>query len=205
MIDFWNQRYSDPNFAYGKLPNEFFKEQVQQLPPNSKILFPAEGEGRNAVYAATQGHFVWAFDQSEQGKIKAISLAEERGVQIQYDVLSASAVEYQQHQFDAIVLIYAHFHQSQRHELHQRFLHWLKPNGTVILEAFSQNHPPFQQEYPHVGGPSSPELLYSEEILHQDFPNFEIHTLKTEVIELQEGNCHSGKGSVVRFVGTLSS
>ncbi len=205
MIDFWNQRYSDPNFAYGKLPNEFFKEQVQQLPPNSKILFPAEGEGRNAVYAATQGHFVWAFDQSEQGKIKAISLAEELGVQIQYDVLSASAVVYQQHQFDAIVLIYAHFHQSQRHELHQRFLHWLKPNGTVILEAFSQNHPPFQQEYPNVGGPSSTELLYSEEILHQDFPNFEIQTLKTEVIDLQEGNCHSGNGSVVRFVGKSTS
>jgi len=205
MIDFWNQRYSDPTFAYGKLPNEFFKEQLQRLPPNSKILFPAEGEGRNAVYAATQGHSVWAFDQSKQGKIKALNLAEELGVSIHYDVCSAASVEYSEHQFDAIVLIYAHFHQSERHALHQKFIQWLKPSGLIILEAFSQNHPPFQTEYPNIGGPSSPELLYSEEILHQDFPNFEIHTLKTEVIELQEGNCHSGKGSVVRFVGTLSS
>lgn len=205
MIDFWNQRYSDPNFAYGKLPNEFFKEQLQLLPPNSKILFPAEGEGRNAVYAATQGHLVWAFDQSEQGKIKALNLAEELGVSIQYDVCSATSVEYSVHQFDAIVLIYAHFHQSQRNELHQRFLPWLKPNGFIILEAFSQNHPPFQQEYPNIGGPSSPELLYSEEIINLDFPNFEILTLKTEIIELQEGNCHIGKGSVVRFVGKLPS
>ena len=51
MKDFWNDRYGRAEYAYGKNPNVFFKEQLDLLPPG-KILLPAEGEGRNAVYAA---------------------------------------------------------------------------------------------------------------------------------------------------------
>ena len=54
MKQFWNQRYSDKAYAYGTEPNAFFKSQLDQRPPG-RILLPAEGEGRNAVYAATLG------------------------------------------------------------------------------------------------------------------------------------------------------
>jgi hypothetical protein len=46
-----------------------FKEQLIKIPAGT-ILFPAEGEGRNAIYAATQGWNVNAFDQSIEGKRK---------------------------------------------------------------------------------------------------------------------------------------
>ncbi len=201
MIDFWNQRYSNPNFAYGKQPNEFFKSQIQQLPTGSSLLCPAEGEGRNAVFAATQGLHVWAFDQSEQGKNKALLLADEFQTSIHYDVCDAQSAHYSENQFDAIALIYAHFHESIRHTLHTQFLHWLKPGGLIILEAFSQDHPVYQKEYPQVGGPSTTDLLYSESILALDFPEMETLLLKTEIIDLDEGEFHRGRGSVVRFVG----
>jgi hypothetical protein len=38
---------------YGTTPNEFFKQQLDLLEPGN-ILLPADGEGRNAVYAASQ-------------------------------------------------------------------------------------------------------------------------------------------------------
>ncbi|HRG90952.1 MAG TPA: hypothetical protein PLW44_18145, partial [Chitinophagales bacterium] len=50
----WDERYSNNEFAYGTQPNNYLKEQLQKLNPAS-ILFAAEGEGRNAVYAATLG------------------------------------------------------------------------------------------------------------------------------------------------------
>ncbi len=68
-VDRWNERYSKSDFAYGKLPNHFLKEQLEQLPVGS-ILFPAEGEGRNAVFAATVGWIASAFVISEEGKRK---------------------------------------------------------------------------------------------------------------------------------------
>ena len=49
MQDFWNNRYNQKDYAYGTQANQFFTKQIQNLQPG-KALFPAEGEGRNAVY-----------------------------------------------------------------------------------------------------------------------------------------------------------
>ena len=75
MKDKWDDRYSKSEFAYGELPNDYLKDQLNIIPAGT-ILFPAEGEGRNAVYAATLGWSVYAFDQSIEGRKKAIQLAD---------------------------------------------------------------------------------------------------------------------------------
>ncbi len=76
MKEFWNERYNQSTYVYGKQPNTFYKSQLDLLVPGS-ILFSAEGEGRNAVYAATKGWQVDAFDISDAGKTKATQLAKE--------------------------------------------------------------------------------------------------------------------------------
>ena len=83
--DFWNSRYQADDYVYGKTPNAFFRSQLDRLTAGN-ILLPAEGEGRNAVYAATQGWQVTAFDMSREGKRKADALAAERGVPLHYRV-----------------------------------------------------------------------------------------------------------------------
>ena len=108
MKDFWNKRYAEKEFAYGTLPNEFLKEQLQKITAG-KILFVCEGEGRNAVYAAKQGWHVEAFDLSTEGKNKALQLATQNNVNFNYQVQDANAIQYPENSFDAIALIYAHF------------------------------------------------------------------------------------------------
>jgi len=81
----WDQRYSSEEYAYGKKANAFFSSQLANMSPGH-ILLPAEGEGRNAVHAATQGWAVEAFDQSFAGQKKALSLASGFGVEIRYQV-----------------------------------------------------------------------------------------------------------------------
>src|SRR5882672_261786 len=107
-IERWNDRYSKKDFAYGVQPNNYLKEQLEKLDVG-KILFPAEGEGRNAVFAARLGWTVSAFDISVEGKSKAIRLAETNKVTIDYQVGELQTLEYHREQFDAIALIYAHF------------------------------------------------------------------------------------------------
>ena len=63
MKQFWNERYAEKEFAYGKEPNQFLKENLHKL-PKGKILFVAEGEGINAVFAAQNGYEVVDFDYS---------------------------------------------------------------------------------------------------------------------------------------------
>ncbi|MGB0432101.1 MAG: hypothetical protein ACPGLV_16620, partial [Bacteroidia bacterium] len=85
MIDFWDKRYGADEFAYGTLPNEFLKEQLKNYSEGS-ILLPAEGEGRNAVFAAKQGFEVTAFDMSTAGQKKALQLAKSQKVEIDYEI-----------------------------------------------------------------------------------------------------------------------
>lgn len=196
----WNDRYSNEEFAYGEEPNNFFKEQIEKLNAGT-ILFPAEGEGRNAVYAAKLGWEVAAFDISEQGKNKALKLAEANNVKIDYKVGALETLNYQPEQFDAIALIYAHFPADIKSYLHKTLENYLRKDGIIIFEAFSKKHLEYLAINDKVGGPKDIESLFSIEEIKADFPNYEIIQLEETEIELNEGLFHNGKGSVIRFVG----
>jgi 2-polyprenyl-3-methyl-5-hydroxy-6-metoxy-1,4-benzoquinol methylase len=198
--DRWNDRYSSEEFAYGTAPNIFLKEQLETLNPAS-ILFPAEGEGRNAVFAAQSGWKVSAFDISAEGKNKALKLAEANHVEIDYQVGELETPDYQTEQFDAIALIYAHFPAAIKSSIHKTLETYLRKGGFIIFEAFSKKHLEYLAINDKVGGPKDIESLFSIEEIQSDFPHYEIIQLEEKEIELNEGLFHNGKGSVIRFVG----
>lgn len=196
MKEFWNERYADKDYAYGIEPNVFFKTQLETL-PKGQILFPAEGEGRNAVYAAQQGFEVFAFDSSEEGKNKAEHLAKLKNVSLKYSISSIEEIDYPQDFFDVIVLIFAHFPAKFRKEYHQKLLTYLKPNGFIIFEAFSK-----EQIHNTSGGPKNVEMMFSEDEIKAEFPVINFILLENVEVNLDEGPFHQGKASVVRFIGT---
>jgi cyclopropane fatty-acyl-phospholipid synthase-like methyltransferase len=198
--DKWNERYGKEEFAYGKSPNKYLKEKIDLLTPGS-ILFPAEGEGRNAVYAAKLGWNVFAFDISVQGKNKALQLAEANKVRIHYEVGELPDLTYQAEQFDAIALIYAHFPANVKSVYYKTLDKYLRSGGMVIFEAFSKKHSEYNSRNEKVGGPKDIATLFSIDEISSDFINYEIIELEEKEIELQEGLYHNGKGSVIRFLG----
>lgn len=200
MKEFWNERYGKPEFAYGIEPNLYFKEKLKELSPG-KILLPAEGEGRNAVYAATLGWDVYAYDISEEGKVKADKLAKENGVSINYFVGTLDQLEFEPESFDCIALIFAHLPRSIRQEQHQVLQTLLKPGGTLIVEVFSEEQLEFSAKNPTAGGPKSAEFLFKTEDLETDFDLCEMIHLNQEVVSLEEGLYHIGESSVVRCLG----
>lgn len=197
MPNLWDQRYSEPGYAYGSEPNEYLKARLAGLEPG-RILFPAEGEGRNAVYAALQGWQVTAFDQSPNGRIKAMELAAERGVNIEYLLGEFSDMHFVPGTFDAIALIYAHFPAEVKDAYHRKMETWLKPGGFIIFEAFSREHIPYREKNPAVGGPSEEGLLYTTDDIRAYFTGYRILELAALPVELHEGKYHNGTGHVVR-------
>lgn len=196
----WNERYSAEEYAFGISPNEYLEKQLAKLQPGA-ILFPGEGEGRNAVFAATQGWRASAFDISEVGKVKAMRLAEANQVTIDYQVGELEKLEYQPNQFDAVALIYAHFPAEIKHKYHKMLAGYVRSGGIVIFEAFSKRHLDYVLRNPKVGGPKDLASLFSEEEIKADFEDFDIVELVEQEIELHEGAYHDGVGSVLRFVG----
>lgn len=199
-VERWNDRYRTEEFAYGEQPNNYLKEHLEKLNPG-KILFPAEGEGRNAVFAAKRGWEVSAFDISLEGKNKALQLAENNQVSIDYQIGELETLNYKPEQFDALALIYAHFPAAIKSSYHKSLSAYLRKGGIVILEAFSKNHLGYLAKNKNVGGPKEIDMLFSMEEIKSDFADFEIIILEEKEIELSEGLFHNGQGSVIRFVG----
>ncbi|PIF71368.1 bifunctional 2-polyprenyl-6-hydroxyphenol methylase/3-demethylubiquinol 3-O-methyltransferase UbiG [Flavobacterium sp. 2] len=196
----WDDRYSNEEFAYGEEPNNYLKEQIQKLKP-SAILFPAEGEGRNAIFAAKLGWNVSAFDISEEGKNKALKLAETNNVSIDYQVGELETLDFKEEQFDVIALIYAHFPAEIKSEIHKQLDKLLRKDGIIIFEAFSKKHLEYLAINDKVGGPKDIESLFSIEEIKSDFSNYEIIELEEKEIKLNEGLFHNGTGTVIRFIG----
>jgi len=165
------------------------------------ILFPAEGEGRNAVFAANLGWTVSAFDISMEGKKKADRLAKINNVTIDYQVGDLQEISFDTKQFDVIALIYAHFPANIKSLYHKTLDKYLRNGGVVIFEAFSKRHIDYVSKNENVGGPRDLESLFSIEEIKSDFANYDIIELEEKEIELSEGLYHNGTGSVIRFVG----
>jgi hypothetical protein len=195
MMDFWNERYSKTAYFYGETPNVFFAEQLSKLTPGNLVL-PCEGEGRNAVFAAGLGWQVNAFDSSEAGKAKALQLAEKKSVVIDYLVEDAVSATYPENSVDVVAFIYAHFPAAIRKSIHQKAIGWLKPGGIIIMEAFNP-----KQLNNESGGPKDLSMLYTKEMLQDDFASMKVNMLETLQTELNEGKYHEGVADVIRFVG----
>lgn len=198
---FWNERYSEPEPAYGMEPNVFFAEQMRGLQAG-RILLPAEGQGRNALHAASLGWQVVACDYSEAGRRHALEAAARQGVEITYDLADLGDSDslariIGQGPFDALGVFYMHLPPREQEPVLLALCEALKPGGRLILELFS----PEQLRYDS-GGPRKADMLCDPDALQALLDPILQHVdIRVELTELHEGPYHEGTASVVRAVG----
>ncbi len=195
MSLFWDDRFSGENYIYGEAPNQQFKEFIDSLPKGT-ILLPGEGEGRNAVYAALKGWNVIALDQSVKGKEKALALANKMQVNIDYRVEDLLKSDFSPGSFDAIALVFLHLPEEIRKKVHCYLQELLKPGGKLLLVGFSKDQLTYSS-----GGPKNIDMLYTCDMLNNDFTELSVEQNVKEMMELNEGLGHNGSGSVITFKG----
>ncbi len=193
--NFWDKRYSKPEYSYGIEPNPQLKLLLESL-PKGRILFPAEGEGRNAVYAALQGWDVYAFDISTEGRTKAEKLAGKNNVNITYSIDSFESYNGASDSFDCIAMIFAHLPAETRRENFRKIFRLLKTGGVLIIIGFSR-----EQSGKASGGPADISQLFTGEILSYIFPDLKNVSIKYLEYPLSEGEYHKGHASLIQFTG----
>jgi SAM-dependent methyltransferase len=193
MEEFWDERYDTREFVYGKAPNALFKDFIDNTPPGD-LLLPAEGEGRNAVYAALKKWNVTAFDFSSKAKAKAMQLAAEYGVRIEYHISSIEDFQTNRN-FDAVALIFLHLPPETRQQMHRKLIKFLRPGGYFLIEAFSR-----KQIHYNTGGPKNLALLYNGQELAEDLKSLELVHYKEKLRGLNEGYYHKGEAEVIQLI-----
>ena len=195
-MNFWDQQFAGSEFRYGTAPNAYLTRQAHVLPPRARVLVPGDGEGRNSVWLAQQGHHVLAMDASAVGLDKARALAAERGVVIRTVLADLADWQPEEGVFDAVVLTFVHLPPALRTSAHRRLARALRPGGRLLLEAFH----PSQLGRPS-GGPKQLDMLYTLADLQSDFADMLDQEDGEELeVELDEGPGHQGLARVTRYL-----
>jgi SAM-dependent methyltransferase len=196
-MNFWDQRFSEPGFKYGTQPNAYLQAQASKFQSPARLLVPGDGEGRNGVWLAEQGHDVLSVDNSSVGLKKATGLASSRGVKLATALVDLSDWAPPQSSFDAVILIYTHLPKAIRQRAHRALAQGLKPGGLLLLEAFHPGQLAFSS-----GGPKDLDMLYTPELLDEDFAGLLETTESWQgETDLSEGPGHQGRAHVTRWLG----
>lgn len=198
FMNFWDQKFAGPDYKYGTEPNAFLREQAAaHLAAASRVLVPGDGEGRNGVWLAQQGHTVTSVDSSAVGLQKARDLAASRGVALTTELVDLETWTPPTAGVDAVVLIYTHLPGTFRQQAHRRLAQGVKSGGWLILEAFH----PAQLSF-DTGGPKDADMLYTPQLLSADFAGLFMPLLAWhgETL-LHEGSGHQGLAHVTRWIG----
>jgi len=195
--EFWNQRFNQQEFIFGKEPNEYLALQAKAyLKPNQKVLCIADGEGRNGVWLARQGMQVVGFDVSDIALEKAKQFAKDNQVEIAYSLSDTDSFHWQENIYDAVIGIFIQFAEPQmRARIFQQAYRALKPGGIFILQGYT----PKQLKY-KTGGPSLIDHLYTEEMIRELTKEFQIVDLRCYEKELNEGARHAGMSALLGLV-----
>ncbi|GAB2905502.1 class I SAM-dependent methyltransferase [Uliginosibacterium flavum] len=193
----WDERYANAEYVYGTEPNSFLVEHAHRL--SGPVLSLAEGEGRNAVFLASMGLKVLGVDSSAVGLRKAHALASARQLKIETEVADLAHFTPTQAHYGAVVSIFAHLPGALRQRLYPLIEQSLVPGGFVLLEAYSEE----QLAYT-TGGPKDDDMLMSVAKIEQHFPELEPVLLRQIEREVCEGSYHTGRASVVQFIGRKS-
>ncbi|MGE0115463.1 MAG: cyclopropane-fatty-acyl-phospholipid synthase family protein [Steroidobacteraceae bacterium] len=191
---FWDQRFAEDEYAYGAEPNDFLRSVAAQIPAGP-VLCLAEGQGRNAVYLAQQGHEVLAVDQSATGLRRANELAQQRGVSLSTSVADLADFQIEAGHWSGIVSIFAHTPSPLRRRLHQSVSNGLRPGGLFVLEAYTPRQLAFG-----TGGPKELSLLVTLDALRAELSGLEFVVAQEIERDIHEGSYHNGRSAVVQLL-----
>src|SRR5882724_9202595 len=149
-------------------PNQFVAEHLDGLPPG-RALDLAAGEGRNSVWLAERGWSVTAVDFSRVGLEKGRKLSAAHSVpDDQVDWVVADLGEYQPARA-AFDLAYLQVDAELRGRVLAGAAAALVPGGTLLVVGHDLTN-----LTEGVGGPTSPDVLYTPEAISAGLPGLRI-------------------------------
>ncbi|WP_155592163.1 class I SAM-dependent methyltransferase [Lysinibacillus cavernae] len=191
----WDQRFQGTEYVYGEQPNTFIKDYVYSLKECPNIAAYAEGEGRNAVFLASKGHTVTAYDYAQSGLQKTEQLALKHHVTVQTVLADLLLDELPENMYDAAIMVFGHFPVKQQQAVIEKIINSVKPGGRIMMELYSIYQIPYAS-----GGPQQLDFLYDPlHVLQWCHAHKIIHYFTGEQVR-HEGLLHTGLAHTIQLI-----
>jgi SAM-dependent methyltransferase len=152
---FWDERYAAAELIWTAEPNRFLVAEVNGSAPG-RALDLACGEGRNAVWLATEGWEVTGVDFSRAGLDKAHRLAQQRHVTVEWILADVTTYQPPPSGFDLVTILYLQLPAEPLAAALGNAVRALAPSGTLLVVGHDTTN--LTHGY---GGPQDPAVLYS--------------------------------------------
>ncbi|MEO8551454.1 MAG: methyltransferase domain-containing protein [Kofleriaceae bacterium] len=132
----WNQIFHN-KLGFEHAPNKLLVTYAGKHPPGTAVDV-AMGQGRNAIYLASQGWSVTGVDISDEGVRQARDTASAQALKLDAVVADVTTYDYGTAKWDLVAMIYAYPALSKIVELQRA----TKPGGLFVYEFFADDDAP---------------------------------------------------------------
>ncbi|MDE3203201.1 MAG: class I SAM-dependent methyltransferase [Acidobacteriota bacterium] len=171
----WDDRYRGETLVWKADPNQFLVGEVADLSPG-RALDVACGEGRNAVWLATQGWDATGVDFSAVALAKGARLASDRGVEVTWVEADLQDWSPPAGAFDLVAVFYLQVPAAERRRIYRRMADAVAPGGTMLVVGHHTRN--LTEGY---GGPQNPQMLFSAEDVAADLGSLSV--VKAELVQ----------------------
>ena len=133
MRERWNERHSADRFVWSDEPNRLLIHALDGLEAGARVLDLACGQGQNAVWLAERGFQVTAIDFSGRAIRRALELATERNVGVEWICGDVTRFVPPREAFRLALILYLHVSSRKRRTVLDCAAQALAPGGELLM------------------------------------------------------------------------
>ncbi len=143
----WEEQYSKMKNIWGFTPNETLVRYKELVSKEGKILDLGMGEGRNALYFASNGYETEGIDLSEIAVERCRSYAHELGISMKAEVMDLSTFHIEPNTYSLIILsnVLNFFHDKDINAIISKVKNGLIDGGLVYINGFNVHDPSYKR------------------------------------------------------------
>lgn len=175
----WDERYSAREQTFVRDPNRLVVAEVDGLPPG-RALDLATGEGRHAVWLASQGWKVAAVDFSVVGVARAAARAREEGWEVAFAAADVYTLRLPPASFELVLCSFFHPPPDKRRFLYPAVASALAPGGSLVQVSYD-----VRNATEGTGGPRDPSMLVDPPVVRAELEALGLRVTRADTVRLR--------------------
>jgi 2-polyprenyl-3-methyl-5-hydroxy-6-metoxy-1,4-benzoquinol methylase len=185
----WDERHAARDPIESLEPDPTLVDEIGSLRPGRALDLGA-GDGRNAVWLASQGWHVTAVDFSQVALDRGRALATARGVRVEWQCADLLEWSPGARRFDLVTLFFIHLPPDERRGVYARAAEAVAPGGTLLIVGHDRTN-----LADGVGGPQDPTVLFTPAEIAADLAGFRV-----DQAEVARRRAPDGRGPIDAIV-----